>query len=72
MRASIQRIVPPTVITILAQNSTTVAVGAFYDFKIRDDGTNMQFYVGDLLNPVVSYSTTETFGNRIGFYNREN
>jgi len=55
----------------LAQTNTAVAVGAFYDFKIRDNGTNLLFYVGDMQNPALSISTTETFGNRVGFYNRE-
>lgn len=71
VRASIERIVPPTVITIQTQSPTAIIEGEYFEFRITDDGTNMALYVGDLKSPLISYSTTESFGNRIGFYNRE-
>jgi hypothetical protein len=46
-------------------------MGVFFDFRIVDSGGQIKVYVGDLSNPLVTWSSQSRWGNRITFYNRE-
>ena len=49
---------------------TPLNLGTLYDFKIVDTGTVVSVYLTDLVNPILSTSTTERGGNTFSVYNR--
>ena len=52
-------------------NANLVA-NTFYDVLVRDDGTNIQAWVGNTNGrPVLTLSITNRFGSKVGMYNRE-
>jgi hypothetical protein len=56
---------------IVTDSTYSFSLNQFYEFKITDDGTNMDFYFGDLMTPLVSVTDTNKFGNKVGISNRE-
>ena len=57
--------------TVVAATTYSFELGQYYDFKISDDGTNMNFYFDNLQTPILSVSDETTAGHKVGFYNRE-
>ena len=49
---------------------TPLNLGTLYDFKIVDTGTVVSVYLTDLVNPILSTSTTDRGGNTFSVYNR--
>lgn len=55
---------------------SSLAVGTFnpngwIDFRITDDGNNVNLYVGGLTSPLLTANSSYRAGDRVGFYNRE-
>jgi hypothetical protein len=57
--------------TALAVAAPQINLNTFYDFKINDDGNNIKVYITDMTNPLFTYSTFKTYGNKVQFGNRE-
>lgn len=55
----------------LARGALPIATNTFYDFRIIDTGSLVQFFIGDLSAPYLSATETELIGDRFGLSNRE-
>lgn len=61
----------PALATELASVDFAFGKNQWIDFKVVDDGTNVDFFVTDFVTPVLSVSSAAGNGNLIGLYNRE-
>lgn len=55
----------------LATGTYAMSLNESLLIRLTDDGTNVKLYINDLNNPFLIAANTATFGNQIGFYNRE-
>ena len=55
----------------LAYASPNISLNTFYDLKITDNGNDIAVFIDDMSNPLLTYSTADSFGNFIQFGNRE-
>jgi hypothetical protein len=56
--------------TLLTSAAPIISMNTYYDFLITDSGSEIKVFLGDLLNPALSFSTTTSYGNKIEFCNR--
>lgn len=49
----------------------TLNVNTEYQFKIIDDGSNISVFFGDMSSPKATVSSTDSWGSKLAFYNRE-
>ncbi len=56
----------------LANAVYPIALNTAYDFRITDDGSTIDFYIGDLDTPLLSATTAVDSGDRIVIYNGQN
>ena len=55
----------------LASRAFAFQANTDVDFRITDDGSTVNVYVGDLVNPYLTGQTSVRQGNKLAFYNRE-
>jgi len=61
----------PFSLGMLATGTYALALNQTNVIRLTDDGYNVSLYINDLANPFLSYSIADSFGNQIGFFNRE-
>jgi autotransporter-associated beta strand protein len=49
----------------------TLNLNTKYQFKILDDGNNISVFLGSMTAPKVALTSSDSFGNKFVFYNRE-
>src|SRR5438477_760398 len=49
----------------------TLNLNTEYQFKVVDDGSNISLFLGDLSVPKAALTSSDSFGNKFVFYNRE-
>jgi len=55
----------------LARCSFPIAWNTFYDFRVIDTGSLVEFFVGDLSTPLLTATESAVIGSRLGLSNRE-
>ena len=55
----------------LGYGAFTFTKNIFYNFRVVDNGQSITGYVNDLANPLFSIATSQSYGQHIGFFNRE-
>ena len=61
----------PFSLGVLTTGTYSLALNQSNVIRLTDDGYNVKLYINDLANPFLSYSIADTFGDQIGFFNRE-
>ncbi|MDB6095709.1 MAG: hypothetical protein JWM32_3271 [Verrucomicrobia bacterium] len=56
---------------ILSLGTFSMVQNQTYLVRILDDGTNVSLFVNNLIIPFLTASSTASYGNQIGFYDRE-
>ena len=61
----------PNATTVLGYTTFSLIPNVFYDFRIVDSGSSVSLFITDLDNPILTASSTSSFGSQIAIYNRE-
>lgn len=64
------RIIDRTTQTVLAYASPDIDMDTYYNFLITDSGSQINVFLGDSNNPIISAQTTLSYGNKIELFNR--
>jgi autotransporter-associated beta strand protein len=56
---------------VLTSGTYPLALNTFYNFRITDNGTQLALYINDLVHPFLTATDSNSYGLRLGLYNRE-
>jgi hypothetical protein len=51
--------------------ASPLQVNTYYDFRVTDDGQTVKLYIGDLVNPFSTFSSTYTPGDKLAICDRD-
>jgi hypothetical protein len=57
--------------TVLQQATPTISMNTYYNYVITDSGNKITVFLTNTNTPVLSAQTTASYGNIIGFFNRQ-